>query len=544
MVLNCALTMRRIFFTCFLSLAIGLIAGAQADLRWSEYVKSADEGGEILGFAGGKYYSVMVEDRIPYLVSYTDDDLTPGVFHELPLGPKVKAGSKSKAFTWEEVRKRRESEKSRIYLFEKAFLFEDRVVLIYYRYVKPEKMFYAQVFSLNGSPISTMTELDKIEERRTANLHYFGLAQDSSKIYLFHQPRLRGDERDRCYIKAWNQDLEMVQSSELNFPYKNRDFVVYDYFLSSNGTLVSLVRIDTPKKDRSENDPPYSYKLITVDSAASEFKTYDMQLNDVYIRDINLRFDEQNNAFCVGTYSDDRRNQSIKGTFFYKFDYASGSVNSLNREDFSKELIYQLNNSESKRRRNQELRANIELKAVHANRDGGHYVLFEEEYLEVYTSRGPNGTFTTTYYYHNNDILIMNVSPQGEILWQAVIPKQQVSTNDYGYYNGFFSMVYNDSLYIFTNDNIRNIEEGSFEYVIGTQFSRSTFPVLVLVDPEGNFKKEALEVLDRKRDHKVSYRKACKISDNQAVIYSFKNRRGIFQGRIQFKVGRIVLDAK
>jgi hypothetical protein len=244
----------------------------------------------------------------------------------------------------------------------------------------------------------------------------------------------------------------------------------------------------------------------------------------------------------VGTYSDDSRNQSIKGTFFYKFDYTSGLVNSLNSEEFSKDLIYQLNNSESKRRRNQELRANIELKSVHAKRDGGNYVLFEEEYLEVYTSRGPNGTFTTTYYYHNNDILIMNVAPNGEILWQAVIPKQQVSTNDYGYYNGFFSMVYNDSLYIFTNDNIRNIEEGNFEQIIGTQFSKSTFPVVILVDPEGNFKKEALEVLDRKRDHKVSYRKACKISDQQAVIYAYKNRRGIFQGRIQFKVGRIVLD--
>jgi hypothetical protein len=536
--------MRRIFIFFFLSLAAHFCAHAQADLRWSEYVKSADQGGEILGFAGGKYYSVMVKDRIPYLVAYSDDDLTPGVFHELPLGPKVKAGGKSKAYTWDEVRKRRESEKSRIYLFEKAFLFEDRVVLIYYRYVKPEKMFYAQAFSLNGSPLSAMIELDKIEEKRTSNLHYFGLSQDSSKIYLFHQPKLRGDEQDRCYLKAWNRDLDPVQSSELNFPYKNRDFAVYDYYLTPKGTLVSLVRIDTPKKERDDNAPPYSYKLITVDSAASEFKTYDMQLDRVYIRDINLRFDEQYNAYCVGTYSDDRRNQSLKGTFFYRFDYVSGLVNSLNREDFPKELIHQLNNSESKRRRNQELRANIELKAVHAKRDGGNYVLFEEEYLEVYTSRGPNGTFTTTYYYHNNDILIMNISPKGEILWQAVIPKQQVSTNDYGYYNGFFSMVYNDSLYIFTNDNIRNIEENSFEHIIGTQFSRSTFPVVILVDPEGNFKKEALEVLDRKRDHKVSFRKSCKISDQQAVIYAFKNRRGIFQGRIQFKVGRIVLDAK
>ncbi len=530
---------RILFFICASAIA-GL---SQADLRWSEYIKSPDQGGEIIGTAGEKLYSVMVEDRIPYLVKYNSDDLLPGSFFELVLGSKAKPGAKVKAFTWEQVRKRRESDKSRAFLFEKAFILKDKIVLIYFTYERPIKTFYAQTFDLEGTPISPPIELDRFEEKRTSALHYFGLSQDSSSLFLFRQPRLKGDEMDQCIVKTWNEQLQETHSKAFTMPYRNRDFMVYDYYLTSDLNLVTLVRIYTPREERDFGGAAYQFKVLAFKLAAEGFIDVEMKLSSMFIRDVNLRFDEQENAYCVGTYSDDRRLANVRGTFYYKLDYRNGAISAENKEDFSKELVYQLNNSESKRRRNQELRANIELKAVHAKADGGSFVLFEEQYVEAYTTRGPNGVFTTTYYYHNNDILILNLDSLGEVIWQAVVPKQQSSTNDNGLYNSFFSQVYNNNLYIVTNDHIKNIQEGNFDTPIGPQFARRTLPVVLKVTPEGNYEKTALMVYDRNRDFKVSFKDAARIGNNQAVVYGYKNSRGFFQGgKSSYKVGRIAFD--
>lgn len=516
---------------------------SQADLRWSEYIRSADQGGEIIGKAEGKLYAVLVEDRVPYLVRYDSEELVPSSFYELMLGKKAKSGSKVKAFTWEQVRKRRESDKSQAFLFEKAFLLKDKIVLVYYTYERPFKTFYAQSFDLEGTPLQLPAELDQFEEKRTSMLHHFGLSQDSSSIYLFRQPRLKGDDMEQCIVKVWNEQLKSVHSKSFTLPYRNRDFMVYDYYLTSDFNLVTLVRIFIPREEREAGSPAYQFKVLSFDLKSEGFVDVEMKLSSMFIRDVNLRFDENENAYCVGTYSDDRRLANLRGSFYYKLDYRNGLISAEHKEDFSKELVYQLNNSESKRRRNQELRANIDLKAVHAKPDGGSYVVFEEQYVEAYTTRGPNGMFTTTYYYNNNDILILNLDSLGEVIWQAVVPKQQVSTNDNGFYNSFFSMVYNGNLFIVTNDHIKNIQEGNFNTQIGPQFIRRTLPVVIKVTPEGTYEKTALMVYDRKRDFRVTFKDAVRISENQAIVYGYKNSRGFFQGgKSSYKVGRIAFD--
>ncbi len=535
--------MRKFIYSSVCFWVCSILAMAQADLRWSDYIKSADQGGEILGKASGRLYSVMVEDRIPYLVMYDSDDLLPGSFYELMLGNKAKPGAKVKAFTWDQVRKRRESDKSQAFLFEKAFLQKDKIVLVYYTYERPLKTFYAQTFDLEGTPLQAPVELDRFEEKRTSAMHHFGLSQDSSSLYLFRQPRLKGEEMDRCIVKVWNENLQSIHSKSFEMPYRNRDFMVYDYYLTSDYHLVTLVRIYVPREERDAGGPAYQFKVLSFDLKAEGFVDVEMKLSTMFIRDVNLRFDEHENAYCVGTYSDDRRLGNLRGTFYYKLDYRNGSISAELKEDFSKDLVYQLNNSESKRRRNQELRANIELKAVHAKADGGSFVLFEEQYVEAYTTRGPNGVFTTTYYYNNNDILILNLDSLGEVIWQAVVPKQQVSTNDNGFYNSFFSMVYNGNLFIVTNDHIKNIQEGNFETQIGPQFIRRTLPVVIKVTPEGNYEKTALMVYDRKRDFRITFKDAVRISENQAIVYGYKNSRGFFQGgKSSYKVGRIAFD--
>jgi hypothetical protein len=203
-----------------------------------------------------------------------------------------------------------------------------------------------------------------------------------------------------------------------------------------------------------------------------------------------------------------------------------GEITSENLEYFSPELIKEMNNSDSDRKNNQELRANINLKQVISKPDGGNFVIFEEEYIQVSTYTNSNGSTSTTYYYNNNDILVMNLDNAGEIVWQAVIPKQQMSVNDNGMFNSFFATFYNNKLHFIFNDHIDNAESTGFGTRTDVGNAAKMNPVLVSMTSEGEYEKYSMLTFDKSRDFRMTFRNAAKIAENKLAFYSYKAKKG------------------
>ena len=498
----------------------------QVNVTWGTYQKTPDNGGYILGERSGSLISVLVEDGIPYLASYSTENVVAENYKELVLGSRAKVGGKAKSFTWETLKKRKDKAKNKGLNFEKTLIMRDKIVIIYYTKDKRIKTYNAQMFDFEGSPLSEMTQLDKFEEKSWQSSHYFDLSQDSTMIYMFRQPKLEKEEKDKFFLKIWNSTLEEQNNLEIELPYNNKSFSVRDYYLTSDKQFLMLTQIDIPKKERSKGDPSSYFKLINLNVSAGELVDFELKLKNRFIRNINLRFDDNENAYCVGTYGDEKSGDDLMGTFFYKLDYRTGEVSAENLEDFSTELIKKMNNSDSDKKRNQELRANINLKQVIAKPDGGNLVIFEEEYIQVVTYTNSNGSTSTTYYYHNNDVLVMNLESSGEITWQAVIPKQQVSANDGGMFNSFYATFYNNKLNMVFNDHIDNSKSNEFEKEMDVSKASSMNPVLISMDMEGEYEKINLMDFDKERDFRMTFDNARKIGSNRFVSYSFKAKKG------------------
>lgn len=62
----------------------------------------------------------------------------------------------------------------------------------------------------------------------------------------------------------------------------------------------------------------------------------------------------------------------------------------------------------------------------------------------AYVRQRSSGATYYTYVYYYNSLLVANVNPDLSIEWLKVIPKKQISTNDYGYYSSYTSMVKED----------------------------------------------------------------------------------------------------
>jgi hypothetical protein len=514
---------RLVFYSLFF---LASLASAQVNINWGEFQKTPDEGGFIRGERNGALFTVLVEDGIPYLVNYNPDDLAPEFYRELELGPKVEAGDKSKDYTWETLKKRKDKSKNKNYNYEKTLILKDRIVTIYYVKDKRLKTFYGQAFDFSGSALTGRVQIESFEERSYSNTHYYDISEDSSMVYMFRQPKLDKDEKDKFFLKIWGSSLEELHNLEIELPYANKEFSVNDYYLTSDKQLLMLARIDIPKKERQKGDPSNYFKLINLNVAAGEMIDFELKLRNRFIRNINLRFDDKENAYCVGVYGDDKGGYDYAGTFFYKLDYKTGEITSENLEDFSPELIKEMNNSDSDRKNNQELRANINLKQVISKPDGGNFVIFEEEYIQVSTYTNSNGSTSTTYYYHNNDILVMNLDNAGEIVWQAVIPKQQMSVNDNGMFNSFFATFYNNKLHFIFNDHIDNAESTGFGTRTDVGNAAKMNPVLVSMTSEGEYEKYSMLTFDKSRDFRMTFRNAAKIAENKLAFYSYKAKKG------------------
>ncbi len=528
----------------FLLLVSGILS-AQVDLAWSDYLKPFDKGKYIIGSKNGHLYSVSVENDVVYLVSYSEEDMKPETYRELTLGKSAKIGGKAKKYSREDIDKRKKDKKNYDYYYERFYIIKDKVIVIYYMKDKKIKTYYAQSYDLEGSPLDASREIEQFEERRWSVSHYFGISQDSSMIYMFRQPKTGKDENDKFIVKIWDINLEALHNVEIEMPYENRNADMYDYYLTKDKKLVALYKIYIPKKERQKDDPEVLVKAMNIDIAEGTVKDFEMNLKNVFIRDLNLRFDEDQNAYCVGTFSKTKRRSAAEGTFFYKLDYKTGEISAEHSQEFSTEIIHKMNNSESKKKRNQDLRANIDLRDVIAKPDGGSYVLFEENYVVVVTTYSQNGASSTTYYYHDNDILIMNVSPEGEIIWQDVIPKKQVSTNDGGAYNSFYATLYNNNLYIFFNDDIDNLTKGNYDKEAAPQSAKYTIPVMVTMNENGTYETAGIIPYDKKRDYIMSFRDADRMGKSKAIVYASHTKKGCCTSRgkaSEYRIGRMTIE--
>jgi hypothetical protein len=529
-----------------LFLTVSNFTFGQVDLVWGDYTKPFDDGKYIIGANEGHHFSVNYENDIPYLVSYNDLDMKVESYKELKVGKGTKTGSKAKKFTHEEINKRKDVPSGNDFVFENSFILSNKVVLVYYIKEKGVKTYSAQTYDLEGSPVEGPIVLDKFQEKKWATTHYFGVSEDKSMIYMFRQPKLEKEENDKFILKIWDTDLSNQNDVEIELPYENRKAGMYDYFLTSDKKLVCLYTILIPKKERQKNGPDRLIKAMSINIGEGTVNDFELDLKGKFIRDLNLRFDVDQNAYCVGIFCDESNRNKSDGTFYFKLNYKTGAISSEHTESFSKEIIHKMNNSESLKKRNQDLRANIDLRKVHGKPDGGSFVLFEENYIRVVTTRSSNGSTSSTYYYHDNDILVMSLSPQGEILWQNVVPKKQVSTDDGGANGSYYSTVNNGKLCIFYNENIQNFNSGNYDKTAQTKSASTTIPVMVTFSEDGSYETSGIIEFDKKRPYLMSFRDAFYVTNSKAIVYSVGKPGSCCSlpgsGSRKYRVGKLTIE--
>ena len=134
--------------------------------------------------------------------------------------------------------------------------------------------------------------------------------------------------------------------------------------------------------------------------------------------------------------------------------------------------------------------------------DGSYFMLGEQyyRYMERIYDPRTNITTTTEHFYYNS-IISSYFDAQGNHKWTERIPKEQNSTNDFGYFSSFATLNNGKEIFLFFNDSEKNNEsppKSYFDYA--SLFNNFKFQVsYVHLGEKGIVERGAL--LDASYDH-------------------------------------------
>ncbi len=275
--------------------------------------------------------------------------------------------------------------------------------------------------------------------------------------------------------------------------------------------------------------------MLAYTDNGDEFTEYKVNLKDKFITDMQIAINDNKDIVCGGFYSD-RGSFSIKGTYYLSVDNESGEIKDQNYKEFGIEFISQFMRGKTKAKKKQKAKKhkakerelyNYYLDDIVLRADGGALLVAEQYYMRVhtYTTPGPNGSTTTrtTYTYYYNDIIVVNITPEGKIEWAKKIPKRQVTTNDGGFYSSYVMSLSEDKLYFVFNENIRNIKDVKPGKLYNFSRGKDGVVALVTMNSSGDFKKEIL--FKTKESNIITRPKVCKqLFNNELLIFGQRGK--------------------
>ena len=374
----------------------------------------------------------------------------------------------------------------------------------------------------------------------------YHISRDSSRILVYNELPYDKGKPERFAFQVYDEQFNSLWKKEIALPYPDEKFRVEEYRVDKNGNVYLLgVIYEDGRRTRRKGKPTYQYTILAYTNNGEDFEEYSIDLKDNFITDLTFRIGNDGNLICSGFYSE-KGTFSIKGTYFFRLNSQTKEIYNKNLKAFDFEFLTEYLSDRGKAKalkaeKNDDSKREAELYRYSLDEliirsDGGALLIAEQFFVEERTYREPynptgfNNRMQTVYYYNYNDIIVVNINPNGEIAWSSRIPKRQVTTNDGGYYSSYAHSIVRDKIYFVYNDNRRNFEYDNKR--IYNFDGRSSYIALTEVNRDGTTKTYPLY---RNKDADIITRpKICKQTGKKEMTIYGENRRNFRFAKLKF----------
>ncbi|MBK9013759.1 MAG: hypothetical protein IPM82_06530 [Saprospiraceae bacterium] len=389
----------------------------------------------------------------------------------------------------------------------------------------------------------------------------YSISKDSSKLLIYNELPYEKKDPERFGFRVFDQNFQLAWEKNIVLPYNDDKFTVEEYRVDNEGNVFLLgVLYEDDAKWRRRGSPTYKYIVLAYMDNGTAFEEYRIDLADKFITDLTFRIGNDGKLVFSGFYSE-RGTYSVKGTYFFHLDPKSRAVQDRKATEFDFNFLTAFMSDRNKQKALEAVEKNDTRKAPELydysldelilRSDGGAVLVAEQYFVEQENYRNsPYGLYPyyspfydpfyynrygqtqTDYYYHYNDIIVVNISPTGEIEWSARIPKRQETRNDGGYYSSYAMATTRDGFFFLFNDDSRNFgrDDGKLYTYTG---GNNSVVALAQVNIKGEV---SVAPLTSNRDAGVTVRpKMCKQIGKREMAVLGERGRGYRFGSLKFE---------
>ncbi|MEY4904436.1 MAG: hypothetical protein RLZZ292_2251 [Bacteroidota bacterium] len=410
---------------------------------------------------------------------------------------------------------------------------------------KHKKRYYF-VQSIDKKTLALKRDIRKIAEvdysgkfkSNTGSMRY-AVSRDSSKVLLyFNHPYRKGDPETFGFTVI-DKDLNELWTRDVTLPYNDELFEVKGQKIDNQGNIYVFGKLYKDRvRDRVNGKANYTYQVFTYSKDSKNPVQYPVELDDRFITDMQIAILDNLDVVCAGFYSE-RSTYGIKGAYYLTIDGTDKKIKSKNFKEFPLDFLTQNTSRYQERRILRKVEsgdgyelANYDLDKLIVRGDGGCVLIGEQYYVTTqtyynYASRSSQ----TVYYYNYNDIIVVNINPNGEIAWAEKVPKQQTSVNDGGYFLSYTMATVRDKLFFIFNDDARNIGNPG-DGRLRTYSGYRTEIALASVDRQGKKAKGLLTTDDL--DVRIVPKSSRQSGKNEVILFGQRGKTQQF-GRVTFE---------
>lgn len=357
---------------------------------------------------------------------------------------------------------------------------------------------------------------------------------DSARILLYNQLPYARNIPERFDLRVYDDDFQLLWQREIELPFADELFRVQEYRIDARGNVFLLGKLFTSDRRR------YGFVVLAYLQEGTEVREYALSPERYAISHLTFRVGRDGRLVCAGFYTMPGENRA-RGTCYFRLNPLTGERTDFNFQGFNFDFINEFMTEErreevkeetrSGNRRGPRLRA-YTLDELVLRTDGGALLVAEQRYVEDFAFPHLNGTMQVDYLYHFNDVVIVNIRPDGSVEWAARIPKRQVTRNDRGAFSSYAMAIVRDRLFFVFNDNRFNYETGRRTNKLYTFHNRTPLMAITEVNKDGNLR--TFPLLQGSEPGLTLRPRECRQSGLREMILYGEGRRSYQLGRLQF----------
>ncbi len=387
--------------------------------------------------------------------------------------------------------------------YERLFMQNGNLYLFSSFMNKKQKVRYAFYQTIDKETLVPNKDIKKIaevggdskKELKSTGFSVFR-SKDNGKTVVYYDLPFAEDENERYGVHVFDDQMNMLWTKEIELPFADENFYITSRKVAENGDVYIMGRLWKDKKEREKKEVNYKYVVIELTEEGTKLNQYEVDLDEKYVSSMILRLNDQNELLCGGFYAlfD---SYGAMGSFFVKINRETGKITHKSFEPFDESFIVEDLDKKAKKKANRRMDkdknvgiSRLELDDIVLREDGGGIIVGERRWIETRTTTDSRGNTRTYYIYHNNDIILVNIDPNGNIEWNARIPKEQTMNNSDYFSSYLIAISGSDMLFIF-NDNPKNLMYNG-DGKIERMNLKKNYVALVRVDSDGRVFRKAL----------------------------------------------------